>query len=132
MYQDFCTDFRNIGAKVEKTLTEILNERNVDSINVKTYMDENLVDYYIFPRTDNNGYAVNTKIDTIVKNKNGEWLVNLLDESDDEWDTLELTSWNFDASQLIDILGIIIGIFAVADDEYNGKVFKVGESIDEE
>jgi len=130
-YDSLCENFRNLCIKAEKAVKETLNNRNIESINVKAYMDNDLVDYYTFPQTDKNGYGVNTRIDTIVKNEKGEWVANMLDESDDDWDTLELTSWNFDASSMIDILGIIEGIFAVADDDYNGKVLGAGEDFEE-
>lgn len=131
-YDSLCGQFRNLSIKAEKAVKEILNNRNIQSVNVKAYMDNELVDYYTFPQTDKNGYGVNAKIDTIVKNEKGEWMANMVDESDDDWDTLELTSWNFDASCMIDILGILEGIFAVADEEYDGKVLGAGEDFEEE
>lgn len=95
-------------------------------------MDNDLIDWYSFPQTDKNGYGVNVKIDTIHKNKKDEWVADVVDESDDDWGELELTTWNFDCSALIDILGIVEGIFNIADEDYDGKVCAAGEDIEDE
>ena len=95
-------------------------------------MDNDLIDCYYFPQTDKNGYGVNVKIDTIRKNEKGEWVADVVNEDDDDWGTLELTTWNFDCSALIDILGIVEGIFNIADEDYDGKVCAAGEDIGDE
>ena len=87
---------------------------------------------FVFPQTDKNGYGVNVKIDTIRKNEKGEWVADVVDESDDDWGTLELTPWNFDTSDLIDILGMVESIFGIADENYDGKVYAMGEDIEDE
>lgn len=131
-YDSLCKEFNVLNKKAHKALIETLNKRGVESINVKTYMDNDLIDWYSFPQTDKNGYGVNVKIDTIHKNKKGEWVADVVDESDDDWGTLELTTWNFDCSALIDILGIVEGIFNIADEDYDGKVYAAGEDIEDE
>lgn len=131
-YNSLCDEFNALNQKAHKALIETLNKRGVESINVKTYMDNDLIDWYSFPQTDKNGYGVNVKIDTIHKNKKGEWVADVVDESDDDWGELELTTWNFDCSALIDILGIVEGIFDTADEDYDGKVFGIGEDIEDE
>lgn len=131
-YNSLCNEFNALNEKAHKALIETLNNRGVESINVKTYMDNDLIDWYSFPQTDKNGYGVNVKIDTIHKNKKGEWVADVVDESDDDWGTLELTTWNFDCSALIDILGIVEGIFNIADEDYDGKVCAAGEDIEGE
>ncbi|MDY5646227.1 MAG: hypothetical protein SPF22_04380 [Candidatus Onthovivens sp.] len=131
-YDSLCKEFNALNEKAHKVLIETLNNRGVESINVKTYMDNDLIDWYSFPQTDKNGYGVNVKIDTIHKNKKGEWVADVVDESDDDWGTLELTTWNFDCSALIDILGIVEGIFNIADEDYDGKVYAAGEDIEDE
>lgn len=130
-YNSLCDEFNALNQKAHKALIETLNKRGVESINVKTYMDNDLIDWFSFPQTDKNGYGVNVKIDTIHKNKKGEWVADVVDESDDDWGELELTTWNFDCSALIDILGIVEGIFDTADEDYGGKVFAAGEDIEE-
>lgn len=131
-YDSLYNEFNALNEKAHKALIETLNNRGVESINVKTYMDNDLIDWYSFPQTDKNGYGVNVKIDTIHKNKKGEWVADVVDESDDDWGTLELTTWNFDCSALIDILGIVEGIFNIADEDYDGKVCAAGEDIEGE
>ena len=131
-YETLCNEFYTLNKKAHKALIETLNNRGVESINVKTYMNNDLIDWYSFPQTDKNGYGVNVKIDTIHKNKKGEWVADVVDESDDDWGTLELTTWNFDCSALIDILGIVEGIFNIADEDYDGKVCAAGEDIGDE
>ena len=131
-YDSLCNEFNALNKKAHKTLIETLNNRGVESINVKTYMDNDLIDYYCLPQTDKNGYGVNVKIDTIRKNEKGEWVADVVNEDEDDWGTLELTIWNFDCSGLIDILGIVEEIFDTADKIYNGKVFGAGEDIDYE
>lgn len=131
-YNSLYNEFNALNEKAHKALIETLNNRGVESINVKTYMDNDLIDWYSFPQTDKNGYGVNVKIDTIHKNKKGEWVADVVDESDDDWGTLELTTWNFDCSALIDILGIVEGIFNIADEDYDGKVYAAGEDIEDE
>lgn len=131
-YDSLCDEFYTLCEKAHKALIETLNKRGVESINVKTYMDNDLIDYYCFPQTDKNGYGVNVKIDTIRKNENGEWVADVVDEDDDDWGTLELATWNFDCSALIDILGIVEGIFNIADEDYDGKVCAAGEDIEDE
>ena len=69
------------------------------------------------------------KIDTIRKNEKGEWVADVVNEDDEDWGTLELTPWEFDCSALIDTLGIVEGIFNIADENYGGKVYGVGEDI---
>ena len=128
-YNSLCNEFNALNQKAYKELIETLNKRGVESINVKTYMDNDLIDWYCFPQTDKNGYGVNVKIDTIRKDEKGEWVADVVDESDDDWGELELTTWNFDCSALIDILGIVEGIFDTADEDYDGKVFAAGEYI---
>ena len=130
-YDSLCNEFSALNKKSHKALIDTLNERGVESINVKTYMVNDLIDWFTFPQTDKNGYGVNVKIDTIRKNKKGEWVADVVDECDEDWGELELTTWNFDCSGLIDILGIVEGIFATADEDYDGKVFGVGEDIDD-
>ena len=130
-YDSLCNEFSALNQKAHKALIDTLNERGVESINVKTYMDNDLIDWFTFPQTDKNGYGVNVKIDTIRKNKKGEWVADVVDECDEDWGELELTTWNFDCSDLIDIIGIVEGIFATADEDYDGKVFGVGEDIED-
>ena len=131
-YDSLCKEFNALNKKAHKALIETLNKRGVESINVKTYMDNDLIDYYCLPQTDKNGYGVNVKIDTIRKNEEGEWVADVVDEDDDDWGTLELTTWNFDCSALIDTLGIVEGIFNIADEDYDGKVCAAGEDIEDE
>ena len=130
-YNSLCKEFSTLNKKAHKALIETLNNRGVESINVKTYMDNDLIDCCYFPQTDKNGYGVNVKIDTIRKNEKGEWVVDVVDEDDDDWGTLELATWNFDCSALIDTLGIVEDIFNTADEDYDGKVFGVGEDIED-
>ena len=130
-YDSLCNEFNALNEKAHKALIETLNKRGVESINVKTYMDNDLIDYYCLPQTDKNGYGVNVKIDTIRKNEKGEWLADVVDECDDDWGTLELTPWNFGTSDLIDILGMVESIFGIADENYDGKVYAVGEDIED-
>ena len=130
-YKSLCEEFAALQSKANTALIETLNKRGVESINVKTYMDNELIDWLCFPQTDKNGYGVNVKIDTIRKNEKGEWVVDVVDEDDDDWGTLELATWNFDTSGLIDILGLVENIFNIADKHYNGKVYAVGEDIED-
>lgn len=130
-YSTLCDNYRDLTKKSYKALIDTLNKRGVESINVKAYMDEDLIDYFTFPQTDKNGYGVNVKIDIIKKNDKGEWVVDVVDEDDDDWGTLELTDWNFDASGLIDILGIVEGIFECADEDYNGYVLSAEQDFEE-
>ena len=130
-YASLCEEFAALNQKAQKALIETLNKRGVESINVKTYMDNELIDWLCFPQTDKNGYGVNVKIDTIRKNEKGEWLADVVDECDDDWGTLELTPWNFGTSDLIDILGMVESIFGIADENYDGKVYAVGEDIED-
>lgn len=128
-YASLCEEFAALNQKAHKALIETLNKRGVESINVKTYMDNDLIDWLCFPQTDKNGYGVNVKIDTIRKNEKGEWVADVVNEDDEDWGTLELTPWNFDTSGLIDILGMVESIFGIADENYDGKVYAVGEDI---
>ena len=130
-YSSLCKEFNILTQKAQKALIETLNNRGVESINVKTYMDNDLIDCNYFPQTDKNGYGVNVKIDTIRKNEKGEWVVDVVNEDEYDWGTLELTIWNFDCSGLIDILSIVEDIFNTADKDYNGKVFGAGEDIED-
>lgn len=131
-FNSLCDEFVALQKKAHKALIETLNKRGVESINVKTYMENDLIDWYCFPQTDKNGYGVNVKIDTIRKDEKGKWVADVVDESDDDWGTLEISTWEFGASELIDILGIVEGIFDTADEDYNGKVFGIGEDIEDE
>ena len=129
-YKSLCEEFATLQSKANTALIETLNKRGVESINVKTYMDNELIDWLCFPQTDKNGYGVNVKIDTIRKNEKGKWVADVVNE-DDDWGTLELTPWNFDTSGLIDILGLVENIFNIADKHYNGKVYAAGEDIED-
>lgn len=128
-YASLCEKFAALQSKANTALIETLNKRGVESINVKTYTDNDLIDWLCFPQTDKNGYGVNVKIDTIRKNEKGKWVADVVNEDDDDWGTLELTPWNFDTSGLIDILGTVESIFGIADENYGGKVYGVGEDI---
>ena len=130
-YNSLCKEFSTLQSKANTALIETLNKRGVESINVKTYTDNELIDWLCFPQTDKNGYGVNVKIDTIRKNEKGKWVADVVNEDDDDWGTLELTPWNFDTSGLIDILGLVENIFNIADKHYDGKVFGVGEDIED-
>ena len=130
-YASLCEKFAALQSKANTALIETLNKRGVESINVKTYTDNELIDWLCFPQTDKNGYGVNVKIDTIRKNEKGKWVADVVNEDDDDWGTLELTPWNFDTSGLIDILGLVENIFNIADKHYDGKVFGVGEDIED-
>ena len=130
-YKSLCEEFATLQSKANTALIETLNKRGVESINVKTYTNNELIDWLCFPQTDKNGYGVNVKIDTIRKNEKGKWVADVVNEDDDDWGTLELTPWNFDTSGLIDILGLVENIFNIADKHYDGKVFGVGEDIED-
>ena len=130
-YNSLCKEFSTLQSKANTALIETLNKRGVESINVKTYTDNELIDWLCFPQTDKNGYGVNVKIDTIRKNEKGKWVADVVNEDDDDWGTLELTPWNFDTSGLIDILGMVESIFRIADENYDGKVYAVGEDIED-
>ena len=130
-YKSLCEEFAALQSKANTALIETLNKRGVESINVKTYTDNDLIDWLCFPQTDKNGYGFNVKIDTIRKNEKGKWVADVVNEDDDDWGTLELTPWNFDTSGLIDILGLVENIFNIADKHYNGKVYAVGEDIED-
>ena len=130
-YNSLCKEFSTLQSKANTALIETLNKRGVESINVKTYTDNELIDWLCFPQTDKNGYGVNVKIDTIRKNEKGKWVADVVNEDDDDWGTLELTPWNFDTSGLIDILGLVENIFNIADKHYDGKVYAVGEDIED-
>lgn len=130
-YNSLCKEFSTLQSKANTALIETLNKRGVESINVKTYMDNELIDWLCFPQTDKNGYGVNVKIDTIRKNEKGKWVADVVNEDDDDWGTLELAPWNFDTSGLIDILGLVENIFNIADKHYNGKVYAAGEDIED-
>ena len=130
-YASLCEKFAALQSKANTALIETLNKRGVESINVKTYTDNDLIDWLYFPQTDKNGYGVNVKIDTIRKNEKGKWVADVVNEDDDDWGTLELTPWNFDTSGLIDILGLVENIFNIADKHYDGKVYAVGEDIED-
>ena len=131
-YASLCEEFATLQSKANTALIETLNKRGAESINVKTYTDNELIDWLCFPQTDKNGYGVNVKIDTIRKNEKGKWVADVVNEDDDDWGTLELTPWNFDTSGLIDILGLVENIFNIADKHYNGKVYAAGEDIEDE
>ena len=131
-YNSLCAEFNEFNKKALNALIYTLNNRGVESINVKTYMDNDLIDWFTFPQTDKNGYGVNVKIDTIRKDEDGDWVADVVNEVDEDWGELELTTWNFDAGALIDILGIVEGIFATADEDYDGKVYAEGEDIEED
>lgn len=130
-YASLCEKFAALQSKANTALIETLNKRGAESINVKTYTDNDLIDWLYFPQTDKNGYGVNVKIDTIRKNEKGKWVADVVNEDDDDWGTLELTPWNFDTSGLIDILGMVESIFGIADENYDGKVCAVGEDIED-
>ena len=129
-YKTLCDEYLDLTKKAEVALIRCLNDRNIDSINVKAYMDEDMIDWYCFPQTDKNGYGVMVKIDTLRKTDKG-WVADVVDEDDEDWDTLDVSRNNFGASELIDILGIVEGIFAVADEDYNGKVLAADEDFDD-
>ena len=132
-YDSLCKQFNTLNQKSHKALIDTLNARGVESINVKTYMENDLIDWFTFPQTDKNGYGVNVKIDTIKKNDKGEWVADVVEVvSDSDFNTLAIDQWNFGASELIDILGIVEGIFDTADEDYDGKVFAAGEDIEDE
>lgn len=130
-YASLCEKFAALQSKANTALIETLNKRGVESINVKTYTDNDLIDWLYFPQTDKNGYGVNVKIDTIRKNEKGKWVADVVNEDDEDWGTLELTPWNFDTSGLIDILGMVESIFGIADENYDGNVCAVGEDIED-
>ena len=130
-YNSLCKEFSILNKKAHKALIETLNNRGVESINVKTYMDNDLINCYYLPQPDKNGYGVNVKIDTIRKNEKGKWVADVVNEDDEDWGTLELTPWNFDTSGLIDILGMVESIFGIADENYGGKVYGVGECVED-
>ena len=132
-YDSLCEEYQALNKKAHKLLIDTLNERGIESINVRAYMEEDLIDWFTFPQTDKHGDGVNVRIDTIRKDEKHGWVADVSEVlGDEEWDTLELVSWNFGASEMIDILGIVEGIFGVADDEYGGKVLAAGEEFDDE
>ena len=131
-YITLCDEYFALQSKTYETLIETLNKRGVDSINVNTYGVNELVDWCFIQRPDKNGEPVNLTIETIRKNDKGEWVVDVDDRWGDDWSTLKLTTSNFDASDLIDILGVVEDIFNVADKQFSGKVFGEDENIEEE
>ena len=84
-----------------------------------------MIDWLYFPKADTDDYGVNVKINTIYKGKKGKWVV------EEDWGVVELTTGNFDTKALIDILGIVVSIFDIADGDYGGKVFGAGEYIED-
>ena len=47
-YASLCEKFATLNQKAQKALIETLNKRGVESINVKTYMDNDLIDWLCF------------------------------------------------------------------------------------
>lgn len=132
-YDALCVEFHNLWEKAHSTLNNMLNNRGVETINVMAYIDADMLDICpSFSQTDKNGYGVNVTLKLIHKDKNGDWVVDVVDEDYDDWDTLNFDQWNFDAGALIDVIGVIEEIFEIADDQYNGKVLGVGENFEEE
>ena len=134
-YNSLCEEYEGLAKKTHKALIELLNKRGLESINVKEYMNEDLIDYFTFPQSDKNGYGVNARIATIRKGKVIEdeegWIVDLEDEDADEFDTLDITTYNFGASELIDIYGIVEEIFDVADTNDDGRVLSANETFED-
>ena len=51
-YKSLCEEFATLQSKANTALIETLNKRGVESINVKTYTDNELIDWLCFPQTD--------------------------------------------------------------------------------
>lgn len=134
-YDSLCEEYQGLAEKTHKALIELLNKRGIESINVKEYMNEDVIDYFTFPQSDKNGYGVNARIATIRKGKVIEekegWVADLEDEDADEFNTLDITTYNFGASELIDIYGIVEEIFDVADTDYDGRVLSANETFED-
>ena len=130
-YEEMCEIINSLRREAFEGIREILNKRGVESINVKTYRDNEDIDWVGIPACDKNGYGVTCYIDTIRKDKDGFWVADLVDECGDPFDTWDLEDkyFYFDASSAIDIFGMIEEIFKVSDEDYNGKVYKAGEDI---
>lgn len=131
-YQEYCDKFWDIRKECLEDLTEVLNKRGVEYINVAAYTKDDAIDENVcVPMTDKNGYGTNCTIDHIRK-QNGVWVADLVDENEDEFDDAELAEpYYFDASVLIDVYGMVLSIFEYADEYNDGRVCGEGEDLDD-
>lgn len=131
-YNDYCHRIHEIYKDVIGDITEVLNKRGVDYINVHGYTRDYDIDERVeIPTADKNGYGVICTIDHIRKDGD-KWVADLVNECGDEWDSPELADvCYFDTSVLIDIYGMILSIFSYADTNNNGHVCGKGEYVED-
>ena len=131
-YQEYCEKFWAIRKECLEDLTEVLNKRGVDYINVAAYTSSDAIDENpCVPMTDKHGYGTNCTIDHIRK-ENGKWVADLVDEDEDPFDDGELAdAYYFDTSVLIDVYGMVLSIFEYADEYNDGRVCGEGEDLDD-
>jgi len=130
-YESLCSKFSALEEETEQALLDLLASRDIESINIKAYADNEDIDKLYFPQTDKNGYGVNVSIDSIRKDKKGKWIADVVDEDDDDWGTLRLNRTDFPAGVLVDVLGLVERIFECADDEHDGHVLAYDEEFED-
>lgn len=130
-YDSLCSEFNAMEERAEQALLDLLASRDIESINMKAYADNEDIDKFYFPQTDKNGYGVNIAIDTISKDENGNWVADVVDEDDDDWGTLDLNRQDFPNGALLDIIGLVERIFECADEEHGGHVLAYDEEFED-
>lgn len=129
--EELFEEFNQVHAKTEDAVNDLLDKRDVTSINVKAYTENNLIDPCAFSKEDKNGYGARISIDTIRKDEKRGWVADCVDEDEDAWGTLKLDSHEFEAEDLLFILKTVEDIFRLADEEHHGKVLAAGEDYED-
>ena len=129
--QKFFEELEKKRVEILNAIYDLLDERNIESINLYEYWANDLVERNLFFTCDNDGYGTALYVDTLVYKKDGEKkslelaMKDVDDSNFDTWCEDDL----FESSQMFYLLSMLEDIVECADEEHGGRILKAEEEL---
>lgn len=131
--QKFFEELEKKRVEILNAIYDLLDERNIESINLYEYWANDFVDRNLFFTCDDCGYGKALYVDTLVYKKDGE--KKSLELAMKDVDDFNFDTWCeddlFESSQMFYLLSMIEDIVEFADEEHGGRILKADETFDD-
>ena len=130
---NFTDALNKVREEILKAIFELLDSRNITSVNLYEYWADDHTDRCLFFTCDDDGYGKALYVDTLTIKENSDGtrsLILAMKDTDDyefaDWDETDL----FEPSQMNYLLTMLEDIIEYADEENNGRVLTADETFD--
>ena len=130
---NFTDALNKVREEILKAIFELLDSRNITSVNLYEYWADDHTDRCLFFTCDDDGYGKALYVDTLTIKENQDGtrsLILAMKDTDDyefaDWDETDL----FEPSQMNYLLTMLEDIIEYADEENNGRVLTADETFD--